>query len=36
MLMPLVRRHPRLFWPLLAASAMLLLCGALWLLSRLS
>ena len=31
MLMPLVRRHPRLFLPLLAVSVMLLLCGALWL-----
>jgi len=31
MLMPLVRRYPRLFWPLLAGSVMLLLGGTLWL-----
>ena len=31
MLMPLVRRHPHLFWPMLAASGVLLLGGALWL-----
>ena len=31
MLMTVVRRHPRLFWPLLAASLTLLLGGALWL-----
>ena len=31
MLMPLVRRHPGLFWPLLAASIVLLLGGVLWL-----
>lgn len=31
MLMPLVRRHPRLVWPLLAASVVLLLGGVLWL-----
>ena len=28
MLMPFVHRHPRLFWPLLAASTMLLIAGA--------
>jgi len=31
MLMPLVRRHPHLFWPLLAVSVMLILGGMLWL-----
>jgi hypothetical protein len=31
MLMTLVHRHPLLFWPLLAASLILLLGGALWL-----
>jgi hypothetical protein len=32
MLVPLLRRRPRLSWPLVAVSAMLLLGGALWVL----
>lgn len=30
-LMPPLRRHPRLFWPLLAINILLLLGGVFWL-----
>jgi hypothetical protein len=28
MLMPFIHRHPRLFWPMLAASVLLIAAGA--------